>query len=312
MIEINSTKPNEWVKGLPQEKYHDDKTTVSSSALRLLHMESEAHFKSRFFDGDEVKESKPMKLGTLIHKAILEGTEFTSKYIVEPKFEGLTQDGKMSSQSKAAKEKRELWRAENFDKIIVTQEERDMIFGIIDSVMKHQDAMEFIRGCDTEVSGYYTDPGTGIRCRIRPDYKNSTDGILGDVKSVRSCKKDDFMWQMIRMGWDFQLAMYTEGMGIIDGKEPFVSQFLAVEKVKPYACAVYILDIGSVDWAQTNYRKALLKLKHCLTTNVWRPYQERYETLSIPEKLMEQSKFEQEPHEEDPDFDDEMNYGGEE
>lgn len=287
IIDESNALRNCWVSGLNESEYHADKTAVSSSSLRLIHYESEKHFHSRFIKGEEKKQTDAMRLGTIIHKAILEGDEFTSLYIVEPKFEGLTQDGKMSSQSKAAREKKEEWRAENFGKIIVTQDERDMIFGIIDSVMGHNDAMAFIRGCEREVSGYYTDPGTGIRCRIRPDYKNSADGVLGDVKSVRSCKQNDFMWQMIRLGWDFQLGMYSAGMEVIDGKPPFVSHFLAVEKEPPYSVAVYVIDVGSLDWSQTNYRKALVRLKNCIRTDKWSPYQERWASISIPEKLME-------------------------
>lgn len=289
MIEINSEKPNEWISDLSEEKYHADKTAVSSSSLRLIHSDSEKHFYSRFIKGEEVEQTEPMRLGKMIHLAVLEGDKFTSRYVVEPVFEGLTKDGKMSTRSAAAAEKKAEWYANlEAGALVVTQSERDMIFGIIDSVLSHSDAMAFIRGSQTEVSGYYTDKGTGIRCRIRPDIKNDADGVLGEVKSTKSCKKNDFMWQMIRQGWDFQLAMYYSGMEAINGKPPFVSYFLAVEKVKPYPVAVYVMDIGSLDWAQTNYFNSLKRLKTCIETNTWRPYQDRWEHIAIPEKLMEQ------------------------
>lgn len=287
-ISVNSAEPNVWVPDVPEEVYHADRTAVSSSSLRLISNESEKAFYSRFVEGHEVETTDAMRLGKIIHLAILEGDAFTERYVVMPKFEGLTADGKMSSQSKAAKEKKAEWFSElKPGSLVVTEEERSMLFGIIDSVMAHQDAMAFIRGCEREVSGYYTDPRTGIRLRIRPDFKSSSEGILGEVKSTRSAKKNDFMWQMIRQGWDFQLAMYASGMEAIDLKAPMVCHFIAIEKVRPYTVALYVLDMGSLDWAQTKYHAALARLKGCIDSGQWRPYQERWEHLSVPASVME-------------------------
>lgn len=288
LLKIGSNDPNLWIPNLPEADYHKDKTAVSSSSLRLVDMESPKSFFYRFAKGMELEETNVMKLGRVIHMAILEGDRFINTIKVEPKFEGRTLDGKMSTQSKEAREKKAQWYAElPIGALVVTEEERSMIMGIIESVMSHQDAMTFIKGCNREVSGFYNDPKTGIRCRIRPDLLNTNEGILGDVKSVRSCKKNDFMWQMIRMGWDFQMGMYASGVGIISGKEPFAPMFLAVEKVVPYHVAVYVLDLGSMDFAQKKYHRALEKLKTCIESNQWPSYQERWEHISTPDKIME-------------------------
>lgn len=266
-------KPH-FIENLPDDQYHADRSAVSSTALKKILVHSPKTFYADWVLGvKEDRDTDAMRFGRIIHKAILEGDEFKKKVIVMPEFLGLTKDGRVSAQSGEARDKKNQWLADQApDALIVTEEERFNIIGMISSVMSHKKAVALLENSKPEVSGYWVDEETGIKCRCRWDSLNVR--WFTDLKSTKDCSEKSFYWDIFGtrfspIGYDFQLAMYYEGFKNIFGYPPDLSTWLAVEKVAPWEIAVHPGTGPTLDVGQIKVRRALRILRNCIDTGDW-------------------------------------------
>jgi hypothetical protein len=280
---INWNLKPHWKENLSNEEYHADKSAVGSSTLRKV-LKSPLSFHADFYGQKKEEPNEAMRFGNLVHAAVLEGPMFLEKMVVAPKFVGLTKDGRESTQSGEAKKKKAEWysamEAEN--RIIVTEEEQEKIVGIINSINSHEGALKLLANGAREVSGYFSDPETGIVNKIRPDFVSFDLGALVDLKTTQSVLKQDFQKTIWNYRYDFQLAMYSEGIKAITGRYPKYQALIAVETTAPYEVAVYIADEGMISKGQEDYRRALDTLSECLSTDSWPRYQREIEDISLP------------------------------
>lgn len=282
MLRTPDFKPH-WKEGLSNDEYHADRGTVSSSGLRRI-LKSPRSFRAAI-DGPPDEPTDAMKFGTLVHQVVLEGPEFLKRYVVAPtEFVGLTKDGRESTSSKEAKEKKAAWYAEQVlaGSIIVTQQEFDDVRGMLDSVVGHPDAFALLKNGVTEVSGYYADPETGILCRIRPDFLSTDLMALVDLKTTTDCSEREFARSIWTWRYDIQIAMYGDGVEQIEGRKIEHHAFIAVEKRKPYECAVYHADQALLEKGLEDYRRGLRILRKCIDSGQWPGYQQRIGTIGLP------------------------------
>lgn len=272
-----------WIENLDEEKYHGDKTAVNSNSLKKI-LKSPASFRAAFYGEKEPTPS--MKLGTLLHKAVLEGSDFLSRYVVMPEFWGYTQKGEKtnSANCKEVKEQKAAWMSEQVEnnRIIVTQEEQKMIVGICESISNHKYAFDLLRNIKTEISGYYSDPVTGIRSRIRMDGLSNDGTYFLDVKSTQDCQERAFSRSIHNYRYDFQTGMYMEGAKVINEKPLDFAVLIAVEKEEPYEIAVYTADDTILETGATDYRRAMDRLALCLKEDKWDFYQQTIQNIGLP------------------------------
>lgn len=277
-----------WAEDLPEEKYHDDKTAVGSSSLRLM-LDSPKSFYQGFYLKKHKEPSDAMKLGKLIHMALLEGTKFKERYQIIPRFTGKTQKGEEtdSLNCKEVKEKRDAWfKALPKDAVVCTEGERESIVGIIDSCMAHPDIPKLFTKGRPEVSGFYRDPKTGIRCKVRPDFLTFNSALFSELKSTRSSEARKFGGDTFDKRYDFQLAMYRIGIKAISGIVPEIVPLIAVEPLWPYECAVYYFEEDDLRQAEHDYEYCLWRLAECLKSGKWPQRQERLERIYTPNWFM--------------------------
>lgn len=271
-----------WVKDLSNEQYHADKTAVSSSAVKRI-MKSPKSFHAYVKGEIEFKETPAMRLGSLLHLALLEPELFQKTYVLEPKFIGKTKDGRDSTRSGEAKAAREEWKLSlPADAVIVSEDEMHDIEGMIESVMRHRDAKNMLRNGTAEISGYYRDPTTGIKCKIRPDFFLERHMAVMDVKTTEDCSVEAFSRSIWSWRYDIQMGMYCAGIEFITGKKVEYPLYLVIERKPPYECAVYRCDDGLVARGKIDYEACLDKLKFCLETNQWDSYQKKMDYISLP------------------------------
>jgi len=289
---------NHWVENLDDTDYHADKTSVSSSALKKVSLVSLKTFRHSFFVAGEKAPTEAMKFGKLAHMAILEGEKFRNRYIVMPEFFGYTGKGELTNNAncKEVKEKKAAWLSDiPPGSIITTEEERDQLLGMIEEILSHKVASEYMRSGISEVSGFYRDPETGIRCRIRPDFMDLNRGVIVDLKTTRDCSEKSFQWDVFgnRVGalnYAFSLAMYCEGFSQIEKKPVEASAWIAVEREAPYEVAVHPMTPAVEDIGRIQYHRALTALKQAIDTNDW-PGKQRSDDISFiqpPLSLMDE------------------------
>lgn len=275
LITIDRDFAPHWKEEQKNEDYHADKSAVSSSGLRQIEKSPATFYQNFFLRLPEAeKKSKAKTIGTLCHQAILEGSKFLENFVLMPDF------GDMRSSKN--REARDEWLATVEGKTVVKQDELDVIKGTIEAIVNHEGAFNLLKDGKTEISGYYADPETGILCRIRPDFLSFNLMALVDVKTTIDCSREGFAKSIWNYRYDFQLAMYSEGIKQITGKEVDYPAFIAVEKEPPYEVAVYIADKEMIDKGREDYRKSLLTLKACLDTDTFPKYQSKIEEISLP------------------------------
>lgn len=274
-----------WHPDLSNELYHLDRTALSSTGLKTLLKKSPAHFKALWTKGsDGLEEKEAFRYGSLCHLAILEPEKFKQSFIREPVFQAPTQKGEMSTRSKEALKMKDDWYASlKPDQIVVTEKDYENIQGTIASILNHKKASQVIQGATVELSGYFRDPVTGIKCRIRPDIYHQDKKVLIDFKTTVDASKQIFSNQIDRLLYHVSLIFYGEGIRQITGSEPLYYAFLAVEKEDPWAVSLYWLDKQSIETAKAWYYNGMQIMKNCLEKNKFPAYQaDEAEEISLP------------------------------
>lgn len=277
---------NHWNETLSETDYHADKTALGSTSIRTANRSLKEFYLN--YMGAPEKETRDMILGRRIHMAILEPERFKSCYKVEPVFEGRTQEGKLttSANCKEVKEKREKWYSDiGPETVVVNQKDLDMITGIAKGIAEHEDAMELIKDAKPEVTGYYRDPMTGLKMKIRPDLLMVGNiVIITDLKSTKNADTIKFGSDVFGADkrYDIQLFQYSEGVRILTGKDVPQTHIIAVEKEMPNECAVYFFLREDMSKAEQDYRSTLLRIRNAIDHDSWPQRQSVMERIYTP------------------------------
>lgn len=253
---------NHWVQNQPQEIYHQDEGSISSTSLRYF-LRSPQHFKAFHVERRQKEQTRAMEFGTMVHAMVLEPQEFLNRYTVRPS---------APLNTKVGKALHEKWAHENQHKHLVSQDQMDRLVGIAEAITSHPYAARLLKGSDNEVSGYYRDPVTGLRCRIRPDalFKGGRGFI--DIKKTVDADYEPFWNSIKKYRYDIQMAMYDEGIKEIQGQAPEVSIIIAIEEEYPHGIAVYEVDQSILSAGGLQYRQALDGIARCVSAAKWPSY----------------------------------------
>lgn len=278
-----------WVESLSEEEYHADKTAMNSTLLRKM-KKSPLTFKAHF-DGLRDEETESQKFGTMAHMVLLQGQKFWDKYRVMPEFIGLTKDGRESKQSGEAREKKAAWLADLPPGcLVVTPEELDHLKGMVESLLRNKHALEVVQLSKPEVTGYYRDPVTGIKCRARIDLLAMNLSCLGDLKTTKNCTPRAFMRSVYDEDYlyQIQLGMYDAAIKEITGSAPELWTWIAIEKKPPYEVYVHEADPPTLEIGRWEYRRLMNRLKLCIDTDNWPGVQSVIEVSSTPNHIIQE------------------------
>lgn len=280
---------NKLHQGLTYDQYAAQ-PGLRSSDLKLLKRSAE-HWKSHkdLKEEDEEEGSDALQFGHLFHLAIESPEKFLETYQVAPVFEGPTKEGKMSTQSAAAKQmKKEWYAALKPDSIVVRAEWRDELIGMLQSVRKHRLLRNLLRDGVRETSLWIEDPHTGVTLQCRPDFITEK-GHMVDIKTTRDARPRFFRNQIFRDGnendpfYVLQAAHYAHcarHSNVCLGDRFF---FVAIEKKPPYGIMTYALGEPALAPGE-QWRHELTKIyANCMKTETWPGYPEEAVETFPPE-----------------------------
>jgi exodeoxyribonuclease VIII len=140
-------------------------------------------------------------------------------------------------------------------------------------------AKELLTEGTPELSVWFDDPLTGLRCKIRPDWLRDDDIVI-DLKSTKDGSPKGFFWEIKRWGYNHQAAFYKRGVDLAyaaAGVKREVKAFIiiAIENFPPYEVAVYIITEEIIAEAQIQINASLERYAECLKTDVWPGYPNR-------------------------------------
>jgi len=258
------------LQSLPAEEYHSNPAVGHSSLLKL--MRSPAHY---FNYMTSPREPTPaMQLGSAFHTALLEPDVFRQNYIVAPKFDWRTKDGKAQA---------EAWEAANAGKTSLTPGDMDSVEKMISSVQEHGGARLLLARGQAEMSGFWTDQETGIACKFRPDFLATNGDLITSLVDIKTCvdaSREGFAKSIATFGYDVQAAYYIDGLEKLTGKRVGF-YFVAVEKDAPHATTVYEASLEMIEVGRAKYRASLELLQWCRKKGRYPSYQPNGEIEKI-------------------------------
>lgn len=186
------------------EEYHADKEILGHSALVEI-LKSPKHYFHRISNPHVPTAS--LEFGTALHAALLEPERFAETYIVSPKFDRRTKEGKADAAA---------WEEAHKGAVSVDEAELKKLQGMQKAVLEHSGAKKLLSKCYVEMSYFWTDEDTGFQCRVRPDVlalDDQGDVIAAiDVKSTSNASKDKFQKSVMDYGYDLNAAFYSDAI----------------------------------------------------------------------------------------------------
>ena len=235
---------------------------LGSSRLREL-LKSPAHFKANLR-----RETEALALGSLVHTLVLEPHAFPERYVVVPKINGATKEGKAQKAALA-----------NETRIVVNGEVMAEASACATSIMGHR-VYQQIRDAQVEHTVFWTDAETGIECKARFDVLGP---LLVDLKTTRDASPRGFQRAIATYGYHIQAAHYMAG-AIANGMEPRGFLFACVETSAPYLAAGYLMGNPTLEQGERERREALTTYAQCLRDDRWPGYNDdRIEVIDLPE-----------------------------
>lgn len=248
-------------EGISNDEYHSSPGINSSSlkpGLKSMQLYDETARGNIPF-----KETPAMRLGTAVHKLTLEALDFSVEIAVSKKF----------GTSKAAKQEKMEFYADNKGKTIINTDDYDRCRGMRDSLLLLPEIEVIFQSGRPELSGYYLDhaparnESTYMLCKYRPDWR--TDWCIPDVKSTIDVSPQAFSKTIHNLGYHVSAAHYLEGDRILTGTDHRQFLFLCVEPEYPFEAAIYRLGQESLELGELLRRKVLGQIKHGRTTKEW-------------------------------------------
>ncbi|SCF50047.1 MULTISPECIES: PD-(D/E)XK nuclease-like domain-containing protein [unclassified Streptomyces] len=245
------------VDGLPAEEYHADRGSISSSGLRaLLAPGCPAQFK---YDREHpAPPKKTFDLGHAAHTLALgEGPEL----VVVP---GARWD------TKAAKEKVTQLREQGA--VPLKQAEMDQVHAMAAALREHPHAAPLLAGPGiAERSIFWTDPTTGVRLRVRPDWLKTLPDLTlcVDYKTCADANPEAVSRAIRDHGYHQQDALYIDG--ITAALQPADVRFVFIfqSKTPPYLVTVRELNEQDRDVGRARNERATALFAECERTGIW-------------------------------------------
>lgn len=254
---------------VPEDVYHGDPTSLSSSGARTLLKETPAQF---FHNRHEPPKPKPeYDFGHCAHKMVLgQGNQFK---VMDPRIHGLKEDGKPALKPTATG----MWKATEAkarqDGLTpITKAQMELAQRMAGLVHTHELAGKLFQRGNAEMSGYWHDDATMVRCRLRTDWlteprKAGGRIIAVDYKSAVSADPSHFEDMVFKFGYHQQQAWYQSGLAELGIDVGFV--FVVQQKTAPFLVSVCEIEPEVVDLGQRLNRRALDLYAECDTSNEW-------------------------------------------
>lgn len=176
------------------------------------------------------------------------------------------------------------FKAANDGRTILKANEYAECLAIRDAVRGNPIAAPFLARGQAEQTIRWTDRETGVACKGRVDWLDTTPGhvTIVDLKTTRSVETRAFCGQHARLGTHLQMAHYRNGVKALTGAAYVRVVILAVEATAPYDVCVYEYADGDLAAAADELASLLVRLKYHRDTDTWPGRYPEAQVLPIP------------------------------
>lgn len=258
------------------EKEYRKHPAISRSELFKIR-ESPEKFK---YYKDHPEEPTPSLIfGQLLHAMALQPETVSEQFIVAPDVDRRT---------KLGKEAFALFEANVEGKTVVTTDMMKQAQEMCESLKQNEFVRKLLKG-EKEKPFFWVDDLTGEECKCRADVLTELGDylIIVDLKSTENAETEAFMKSAVKYGYDFQSAMYKDGVEANTGKK-VLFVFIAIEKKPPYAINILQADELFIRRGYDLFREYIGIYHDCKITNNWYGYLGKYNqinNLALPSYL---------------------------
>lgn len=218
-----------------------------------------------------------MSLGDAIHTALLEPEHYDARYVVY--------DGVRNKRHKAYAEFLDSLAGET----VLTPREDAIARDCARYVREEASGVyTILRSGNSEVSGFWRDPETGLSLKFRADYIGQAAGrtVVLDVKTTAdvSLKARRNKLAQSKLGGPIavQAAMYMDGVEACTGVRPDAFYILWVRTEGAVDVILDSIAPSALEWGHAKYRRALGEIAKHNESNSWPGFPRRIEELTLP------------------------------
>ena len=240
---------------------------------------SETPEKFKYYQEHPEEPTPSLVFGQLFHSMALTPGETWKQFAIVPDID---------RRSKAGKEAYQQFQEENVGKTLVTYDMAKQAEEMCNALRANKLAEKLLSG-ERETPLFWKDDLTGEQCKCRTDVLTQIGdkNIIVDRKSADSAETDAFMRAAVKYGYDFQAAMYTEGVKANRAGE-YIFVFIVIEKKPPYSVNILQADKLFMLRGYDLYREYIGTYHYCKTTGNWYGYLGKdniINTLGLPSYL---------------------------
>lgn len=253
---------------MPNDVYHSHELrAINSSGLKKFR-QSPRHYKT--WTNEPPKVTPALRMGTMIHEAILEPDVYKNKYTLGPD---------VNLRTNAGKAEMEAFINANPGKEIITKEEKEKVDAIMEASQRHPYYESVFSNGFAELALFWEDEDTGVLCKAKLDYLKVLSKLLTDVKTTEDAS--EFDKSCANFDYHIPNAFYLDGCRIVLDLIPdFI--YWVVEKTPPYGIRLLKLDGYSVGYGYEIYKKYIRQYADCLMLDKWPCYPYDVERVSLP------------------------------
>lgn len=253
--------------GIPDEVYHADRDSLSSSGARTLLFDSPNEFRN----APRIEKSE-YDFGHAAHLYVL-GEGARIHVVDEPTW-----------QTKTAKEERAAAYESNQVPLLAKEDAKARAMAKV--ALEHDLVGAYFDQGDAELSGWWHDAEFGVRLRLRVDWlARLPDGrrIAVDYKTGKSSGPRAFAKSAGDYGYYMQQPFYLDGLrSKAIGIDPADFVFISQSKTKPYRLTVARIDHRDVALGYDLNRRAIELFAKCQATDEWPDDSHLIHTVALP------------------------------
>lgn len=135
---------------------------------------------------------------------------------------------------------------------------------------------ELVKHSKREISLYHTDPGTGLKVRVRPDAMQFAENIgcnaIISVKTTRAESISHFAYQSAQLIYELSEGMYADVASAVTERDFNCVIMIMIQTIPPYGVAALVWDAEDIEIGRYKYRMSLDRAKECEETGLYPGY----------------------------------------
>ena len=267
---------------LPAETYHAQTDWLSWSRMKhLLPPSTPAHFKAALARPEARKRN--YDIGKVVHRLVLgDGDQFEIVHALNRSKEPYEATG---YETVSAQVDRDRIYADG--KVPILRHELNEAQAMAAQVAAHPVGSALLTNGRPEVSLFWIDPETGVKCRARLDWlPNPVEGrrlIVPDLKTAVSAAPVEFSKSSAKYGYFGQQRHYLDGIAACGLAADPAFVFVAVEKDDPHLVSVgQFADESDLRLARRSVDHCRRLYRDCAEADHWPGYGDGVNNLSLP------------------------------